>query len=210
MSPVPGVGPAPTTPIGWLKENPKSKARQERVLAAIFDSRVEVRDLEPLLVDPNKDLVRAAVWIAANADAVEPSRVEPKVLVRIEDPDKRVAIAVVNHLAEMGKEDREAAVYALGETALARHITELMDAARPRELKEALNGEDRLRARVAVAEVIRRDEKGEALLYEARSSKDRVISYAALTMLRSMFLSGSLKPRARIDKLWLKKARLRA
>jgi hypothetical protein len=70
-------------------------------------------------------------------------------------------------------------------------------------LKEALQGPDVLRARVAVAEVMRRQAKGEALLYEARSQKDPVVSGAALQTLRATFLAGSLKPRARIDRFWL-------
>lgn len=209
MSPVPGASPAPTTPIGRLKEHPKSKLRQQKVVDAIADEKTKVAELEPLLRHHDKDLVRAATWIAATVDEVEPVLVEAKVLPRIEDSDKRVAVAVVQRLATLDVKPREAAVFALGETDLARHVTELMDAARPRELKDALNGDDCLRARVAVAEVIRRGDKGEALLYEARSSKDRVVSGAALQALRTMFLSGSLKPRARIDRFWLWKARLR-
>jgi hypothetical protein len=208
VSPVPGAAPAPKDPIGRLKENPKSKLRQDRVVAAIASGDLQVRELEPLFPDHDKDLVRAAVWIAANAPPDEPIRIEPKVLPRIEDSDKWTAVAVINHLAEMDEVVREKAVFALGDTDLARHITELMDVARPRELKEALNGGDKLRARVAVAEVIRRDDKGEALLYEARSSKDRVVAGAGLAALRAMFLAGSLKPRARVDSFWVWRTKL--
>lgn len=207
--PVPGAGPAPTTAIGRLRENPKSRARQEKVVAAIVSGDAQVRELESLLTHRDNDLVRAAVWVAANVDAIEPVAVEPRVLPRIDDSDKRTAVAVVNHLAEMGETDREAALFALGDTELATHIKELLDVARPRELKEALNGDDKSRARVAVAEVIRRGEKGEALLYEARSQKDPVVSGAALSALRAMFLAGTLKPRARIDRFWLWRQNLR-
>lgn len=86
---------------------------------------------------------------------------------------------------------------------------DLFAAARPRELKEALNGDDRMRARAAVAEAIRRGPKGEALLYEARSQKDPVVSGAALEALREMFVAGSLKPRAKVDRFWLWRQKLR-
>lgn len=82
------------------------------------------------------------------------------------------------------------------------------EAARPRELKEALNGDDRERARAALDEVVRRGAKGEALLYGARGQKDPDVSGAALAALRSMFLSGDLKPRAKIDRFWLWRKRL--
>lgn len=127
----------------------------------------------------------------------------------IESSDKRVAVAAIQHFAGSIDDSREATVAALGDTDLARHITELMDVARPRELKDALNGDDSLRARVALAEVIRRGVKGEALLYEARSQKDRVISAAALQTLREMFDAGSLQPRARIDAFWLWRQKFR-
>lgn len=129
-------------------------------------------------------------------------------LAGIGDSDARIAVAAVNHLAVMGEKDRESAVLALGDTELARYILELMDVARPRDLKEALSGDDTLRARVAVAEVIRRGEKGEALLYVARSHRDPVVSGAALAALRRMFLAGSLQPRARIDSFWLWRAKI--
>lgn len=208
MSPVPGAEPAPKDPIGRLSEHPKSKQRQEKVVAAIQQGSIEVADLDPLFLDHDKDLVRAAAWIASKAEAADPLTA-PKVLPRIEDSDKRTAMAVIDYLAEMLEKDREASVLALGETELARQITELMDVARPRELKEALNGDDKLRARVAVAEVIRRGDKGEALLYEARSQKDKIVSGAALATLRSMFLAGSLQPRARIDRFWLWRQKFR-
>jgi len=238
--PVPGAGPAPTTPIGFLKEHPKSKARVRKVQASIAEGS-PVAELGPLLLSHDKDLVRAAAQIAAEVGDSEPVLldlcrvlghrdaqaraialqaidnsktslvvVEAEALPLIEDKNKEVAVAAIEHLAGLDEKERGAAAAALPGTDIAGHITELMDVARPRELKEALNGDDTLRARVAVAEVIRRADKGEALLYEARSKKDAAVSGAALAALRAMFLTGDLKPRARIDSLWLKKARLRS
>lgn len=129
-------------------------------------------------------------------------------LARIGNSDKRVAMAAVHRLAELAEDERGSAMLELGDSGLARHINELMDVARPRELKEALSGDDTLHARVAIAEVIRRGEKGEALLYAARSHRDPVVAGAALAALRGMFRAGSLRPRARIDRFWLWRAKI--